>query len=207
MSGDFLDALAEIVVKGVHAVLFLVGGDRTDSAVIARDLADEFADLRAVGNLLGDDIHRAGKRLFGVLHALFLADKLAGVGLGRKALFLTDDRECQGFESFFLGNAGSGLALRTERTVDILQFAESRRLVERCADLVGELFLSFDQGAYFLSALVQTAQIIEFFAEFTDQLVVHGAVHFLAVTGDERDRVAVVEQGDDVLRVLLFGIE
>ena len=207
MSRDFADALVEIIVHAVYAVLLRVGGNRAQHSLLACDFTDALTDLRAVRDLLGDNIHRARDCLLGRIYALFLIDEICCGRVGVTALFLPDDDKRERLESLFLGDARTRLALGLERTVDILQLAERLRLVERLGDRVSELFLRLDQAADLLSALVKTAQIIELFAERADQLVVHRAVHFLAVARDKRNGVSIIEQRDHVLCVLLFYVK
>ncbi len=160
MTRDFLDRLAEVVVHCVYALLLLVGGDRAENAVILSDLADTLADLRAVGNLLGDDVHCAGDCLVGTRDSLLLADEFLRILLRREALFLLYDFNRERLKTLLLRYARARFSLRAERAVDILELAESLRLFESGCHLVGELLLRLDQISDLLSALVKTAQVI-----------------------------------------------
>ena len=160
MTRDFLDRFAEVVVHCVDALLLLVSGDRAENAVILSDFADTLADLSAVGNLLGDDIHCTGYSLVGTRDALLLVDEFRGVVTRAEALFLLYDFNRERLKTLLLRYARARLSLRAERAVDILELAESLRLFESGGDLVGELLLRLDQIADLLSALVKTAQVI-----------------------------------------------
>ena len=204
---DLLERLRIVIVVGIDTVLLLVRRGRFEQGVFAEDGAQVGADRRAVGQHLGNDIHCAAQCVLSGEHFLFLINKIL-CGFHRvKALFLLDDRERERFESALLGDRGSGLSLGLIGAVDVLKLAEGLRLVEGGADFVGQLFLTVDQLADLFSALVEVAQVFQLLAECADELVVHGAVHLLTVTGDEGDGIALIEQGDDVLRVLLFDIE
>ena len=207
MTGDLLDRLREIIVVGVNAVLFFVRGNGSEHAADVEDCAQLLAYLGVIGEHLGENIHRAVYRCFCRGNLLFLVDELHSVFHGVEAFFLLDDLQSERLQAALLCDRSPCLSFRLERTVDVFELAERLRLVESRADLFGHLFLTGDQLTDLFSALVKIAQIFQLFAELADKLIIHRAVHLFAVASDERYGVAVVEQGDDVLRVFLFNVE
>ena len=207
MTGDLFDRLREIIVVAVDAVLLPVRGGGLEHAADVEDAPQLLADIRVVGYLLSDDIHRA---VYRVLRSgdLFLGiNKTFCIFQRVEALFLLEYLQREGLKPALLGDRGPCLSLGSERAVDVLQLAQGLSFVQSRADLIRQLLLTGDQLAYLFSALVERTQMIQLLAELADELIVHRAVHLFTVAGDERDGVAVVEQSDDILRVLLFDIE
>ena len=83
--------------------------------------------------------------------------------------------------------------------VEILDLGERRGLVDRGGELVRQLALRLDRGFDFVTAGLQIFEVLQARLERAERRVVHRAVRLLAVTGDEGNGVALVQQGDDVL--------
>lgn len=68
------------------------------------------------------------------------------------------------------------------------------------------VFLRFDGGFDLLAPLGEIAQILKPCFERPECRVIHRAVLFLAVAGDKRNGVALVQQGDDVFDIFLLAV-
>ena len=109
-------------------------------------LAHLLAQRRALGNGLGDDVHRAGERVLCRLYALFRVDELRGVFFRRAAfLFLRENRECKRLQSLFPRDARARAPFLLEGQVDVLQLLHLQRPVKRFLDLGRELSLSTER--------------------------------------------------------------
>ena len=188
--------LAIVGVLRVDAFALL----RRDGAQHARaaiERAEAGANGRIVADLLGEDILRQLNGGLRVGHALFLAhirlrqpERVVAAPLGK-------NRVRQRLNAFFLGDHRAGAALLLIRAIDVLQFGERRGGGELLFQLIRHLALLRDGRGNRLAALIQSAQIIQPFADLAQLLVVHRAGHFLAVPGDEGDGVALVDQRYD----------
>ena len=69
MALELRDGLMEVVIKPVNGVLVLLRGLTLAQGAFLHPRAQALAKLRVVGNPLGDDVARAGKRVFDCLHA------------------------------------------------------------------------------------------------------------------------------------------
>ena len=166
-----------------------------------------FADLCAVREHLSDNIHRSIQCVLHCRDIFFLIHKLFCVFQRIKALLLFEYFQSKRLQSALFGDRSPRFSLRTERTVNILKLAQGLCFIQRRADFIGHFLLTCDQLSDLFPAFIQSAQIIQLFTEFTDQLIVHRTVHFFTVTGDKRNCVAVIKQIDDILRVFLFDVE
>ena len=68
MALELRDGLMEVVIKPVNGVLVLLRGLTLAQGAFLHPRAQALAKLRVVGNPLGDDVARAGKRIFDRLH-------------------------------------------------------------------------------------------------------------------------------------------
>ena len=69
MALELRDGLMEVVIKPVNGVFVFLRGFAFAQGAFLHPRAQALAKLRVVGNLLGDDVARAGKRVFDCLHA------------------------------------------------------------------------------------------------------------------------------------------
>ena len=203
--------LGEVIVGGVNAVfgLFvLLDPDGLDAAVDAHQIAYPLAHLGIVGDLFRDDVLGTLQGGLGILYALFGVDKGLCQFQGGFAQFLIEQQcLCQRFQTLFPCHAGAGLALGAEGTVNVVDLGKGGCLVQCGRYLFRQIALRLDELADFLAAGVQIAEILQLVGNLTDQLVIHGAVHFLAVTGDEGDGISLVQQGDDIGNIVLTDVE
>ena len=85
--------------------------------------------------------------------------------------------------------------------VEVFDLGECFGIVDGGGKFVCELSLLVDGFFHALAPLFKAAQVLEPFFERAQRGVVHRAVQFLAVAGDEGDGVALVEQAHDVFNV------
>ena len=182
-------------------VLFLLALDvrRGDFAVIEEEIAQFFAGRGVVRDAFGDDVAGAVDRVLDRRHLFGYVFLRFFLYVERFVLRKNGVRER--LQSARDGDGRAGLALLLIRAVDVLRLRERGCLFERVPDLVRHLALFFDGGGDLLLALFQIAEVFQPVGEFTKDLVVTAARHFLAVTGDEGNGVSLVEQRKDVLRV------
>ena len=171
-------------------------------------LPQGLADGRVVGDPLRRDVVGAREGVGHGLHPLVGVEVVPGGGLrGRAVPPLVEQQPGQGLQPLLPGHRGPGAALLLIRAVEVLHLRQGGGPVDGGGQLVGELALLLNGFFHRLPALRQPPQILEPVGQGADQLVVHGAVEFLAVAGDKGDGVALVQEGDDVLYVLLRAVQ
>ena len=162
------------------------------------------ADLSVVGYVLGDDVKRALQRLLRGVDLLLRVDEGCRHVDGVFPRFLRENGSRQRLQPLFTGNRGSGLALGLVGAVNVLDFGERGCLVQSGDNLVGQLACIFNGSKHLVPAFVQILKILIALGDFAQLLVVHGAVHLLAVACDKRNGIAVVDQLENILAV--FGL-
>ena len=130
-----------------------------------------------------------------VFHTFFVIYKvLRHIDRINAIFLLLEDSEGERFEASLFCDACACFTLRSERTVNIVDFGECGSFLERGSDFFCEITSVFDQCTHFLSAAIEIAQVFESLINCTDGLVVKRAVFFFAVTRNERDGIAFVNQ-------------
>ena len=207
VAGDPAERLAEIVVQPIDAVLVL-GGFGHQAAVGHADEPQPLAHGGVVGNLFGNDVLGALQRVLRRPHPFFRIDvgRREGERVGTGTL-LCVNRIGERLKTAFLRHRGAGAALGTVGAVDVVDFGHGGRRVERRRKLRGHRPLLLNGGAHLLPLLVEAAQVFEPFVQLTQHLVVERAGHLLAVAGDKRDGVAVVDEFDGVFHLLRAQVE
>ena len=201
---DLVDGRRKGVIVAVDGVLrLLFGGDGDDVRPLVVQLAQRLSHVGVVRDGLGNDVGRARKRFFDGGDPLFGIDvrlcRLLGRGaVGRLRIEQLGERR----EPLLAGDRGARAPLLFIGTVEVLDLGERLCLVDGAAQLFRHLALIFDGRLDLLPARLQIAQIGEAVRKGADGLVVHRAVHLLAVTCDKRHRVAFVQKGDDVLHIV-----
>ena len=166
-------------------------------------LAHLLAQRSALGNGLGDDVHRAGERVLRCLYALLRIDELRGVFFRRAAfLFLCENRERQRLKPLFPRDARTRAPLLLEGQVDVLQLLHLQRPVERFLDLGRELSLLLDALFDLLLALQEISEARKLALDGAHLLFVEFARRLLAVARDEGHGVSLVQERDRRLRLL-----
>ena len=166
-------------------------------------LSHLLAQRSALGDGLGDDVHRAGERVLRRLYALFRIDELRGVFFRRAAfLFLCENRERQRLQPLFPRDARARAPLLLEGQVDVFQLLHLQRPVERFLDLGRELSLLLDALFDLLLALHEISEARKLALDGAHLLFVEFARRLLAVARDERHGVSLVEERDRRLRLL-----
>ena len=165
--------------------------------------------LGVVCDVLGDDVGGAGERLLCRSNALFFIYIGFRRDFDRRVIdvALFENQLGEGREPFAARDGGARRALRAEGAVNVLELDE-RRCVRECeGNFGGELLLRFDQGGDLLAALVHVAQICQTVEERPQGGIVEAPRHFLAVTGDERDRVSLVDERDGLFDLIGFEFQ
>src|SRR5262249_5378106 len=91
--------------------------------------------------------------------------------------------------------------------VEIFEAAHRRRVLDFAAQLVGQLALRFDALEDGLLAFVELLEEVEPALDIADGILVETAGAFLAIAGDERDSVALVEELDDAFNLHLANLQ
>ena len=206
-AGDGLREIKILPVDGGLLVLLLCRG-RLRRAAAVHERTQALAHLRVVGDALGEDVGRAGQRIFQRPDALVRVDIRRGQRLGRvHAQRLGKDSVRQRLEALFPGDRRARAALGLVGAVEVLDLRERRGLVDGLCQLVRQLFLRGDGGLDLLAPLGEIAQILQPRLKRAERRVVHGAVLLLAVAGDEGNGVALVKKGDDICDIFLSAVE
>ena len=198
--GDFIERFMEIIIKGVNAVLLLGGlGDQFSPGHAHHPQA--LAHPGVVGDHLRQNILGS---LQGVLRRRHL---LGDVGRGQfqgigPAPFLGVEGVGQRLQALGLRHRGPGFPLGPVRPVEVLDFGEGDGGVQSGGQFFRQRPLLLDGSPHLFPLLIQIAQIQQPLVKLPEHLVVQGAGHLLAVTGDKGNGVAVVDQLDGILHLL-----
>ena len=199
--------LREIIVQRVYGILFCRCFRVELSNAIQQGLQC-FAQLGTVADLLGDDIRGTGQRVFNALHTLFWVYIIfCSFFRSRAVPVLTKEQLGQWVKPFFFRNGGTGTTLLLIGTVKILELCEGSGLPDGSGKFIGELALLLNGGENGVAPFLKIAQVLQPSFQRAQCCVVHGPVQFLAVTGDERNGVALIQQTDDIFHILAFLTE
>jgi len=156
--------------------------------------------------LFGDDVHGSGEGSLGT-GQLWDFGGLGGcllfeTGQGR---LLSPDQLSQVTQTQGPGNGSARFALGPVGAVEILQ--PSQRVCSRnlCEQLRVGYTLLTEQANDIRPARLKIAQGLQLLSKSTQDLVIKITSDFFAITGNERDRCTIVNQGDD--SVDLAGLE
>ena len=196
---QLVQRLPEIVVHAVHAVLVL-GGLGNQAAPRHADHPQALAHRRVVGNPLRENVHGPlqGVRRGGHLLPHIVRRQRKRIG---HVLLLGVKSVGQGLQAPRLGDRGAGFSLGPVRPVEIIDFGQGGGRVQGGRQLLGQRPLLLDDGSHLLSLLVQAAQIGQPFGQLPQHLVIQRAGNLLAVPGDKRDGIPVVNQLDGILHL------
>ena len=194
---------AEGVVEPVDGVLRLLGrGGGDQISLFPHQLPQALADVRVVGDALGDDVAGSLEGVLRRLHPLLRVDKGPGGLLRRRAVRgLGEEQLGQRLQPLFAGHGGAGAALLLIGAVEILHLRQGGGGVDGGGELLRQLALALDGGLDLLPPLVQIAQVLQPVGQGAQGGIVHGPVELLAVAGDEGDGVALVNEAHHVLHV------
>ena len=198
---------AELEIVFVDLVGILGGGGRIYRALAEDQPAQLFAELRAVGKILGNDVHRSLNSVLSRFNALFRVDERRGFRFGNGIGILLQKYLRERLEPLFPCDRAARLALGLERAVDILHLHKRHRLLDSRRDLVRHLLLLGDRRGDLLLALFKIAQIRQPVEKLAQHGIVQRARLFLSITRDERYRLVVVDKGDGIVDLLLPQVE
>ena len=186
----------EIVVDAVtpFGVDLLARPLAGNEAIGGKPLPRSLPRRRVVADPLGDDVARAGQRGVDIGHTV--GEVRFGRDGGIELAILRQQCQRQRFEPALARDLGARLAFGFVRAIEILHRLEGRRGVELGRQLVGQLLLRGNLGLDRIAALGQLAQVFQPGLDVPDLHFVQPARDLFAVARDERDRVAVVQEGD-----------
>ena len=203
--GDLIDPLTVIIVLRVDRILVLcLFGFHTP--VAEGEGPHGFAIFRIVGYILGDDIHRPGKRFLCRFHAFFFINvgcrllvQRGGIGF-----FLCQEQFGKRGKPLFSCHRCACFAVRAEGAVNIVHLRDGGGGVNGSGNFVGQFFLRGNQPLDLLFARLDIAQIFQPLLQFAKHRVVQRPGDLLAVTGDKRDGVSLINQRHGLFD-LFFG--
>ncbi len=197
------DGLHRLRVLVVHLELFLRvdgvdGLAADDGAFIEHDLAQCFAQVGLFADPLRDDVARTFEGFVDGGDAEFGVDESGGEGVERIAGgLLFPEIFGEGFETLLARDGGLGAALGPVGQIEIFELGLVERGLDARFQLVGEFALFGDGGEDRLAAVDEVAEIGEVLFDRADLHFIEVAGGLFAVTRDEGDGAAVVEQLDD----------
>ena len=208
MRGQLGERLAEIeIVLELLALGFLAGANRRRHRPVRPHLFAQRADQVGVfGEAFDQNGSRAFERGGGIRHLLVGVDERCGHSL-RIVLRLRQQQVGQRLQPCLFGDLGLGAALRLEREIDVLQtpLAVGR---ENCRFECGiELALLADGIENSGAAFFQLAQVSQTLPQGAQLRIVEPAGCFLAVSRNERNGGAAVEQRYRRLDLLFANAE
>ena len=195
MSLETVHRLVKFVIILIDRVL-LLGWPDDQTPMTLQFFPQQAAGVGIIRNTLSNDVRSACQ---GVLDRL---DPLAGIHIVRRQPFrhlvslLEQQHRRQWLQPLLLGHGGTGAALGTVGTVEILQLGQGVRFVQLGTEGGGELALGLDGLADLLPPSGQVAQVIESIRQLTEHIITHAPVGFFSVAGDKGDGVAFVQERD-----------
>ena len=198
--GDGPGRLGELVIGLVRGLLVRIDGLRLDGGRLMRVLAQVRRVLGILRHELRHDVARAGERRLRRGEAALGVD----VARGRRERTLPlhglhENEVRERLEAGVTRLRRAGGPLLAERLVEVLNALERGRLLDALAELVRELALAVDHRDDVGLALLEVAQVGQAVVKRTQRDVIHTARGLLAVAGDEGDRRALIDEGDDGL--------
>ena len=158
-------------------------------------LAQPPAQFRLFAELLGKDVTGAEQRIGRGGHLTVRVDEIGGpgvqIGTGRRGL---EDLTGQQFQTARSGQRGQRLLLRLVRQIQVFEPLGRRGGENLFGQLVGQFALRLDRAEDRLFALGQLTHFRQPVLDVPNLLLIQPPRLVLAITGDERDGVSLVEQ-------------
>ena len=175
----------------------LAGGDLGG---LPDHLAHGVAHGRHLADGLGQDVADTFENLLGRIQPLFDADEFLGRGhwIGQQ-LVAVPDPDGQRLQALVPGIGGLGPFLGLEGKIKVLQPLGVLRRANGRRKLGVELALGLDRLEYCLFAFGQFPKPMDAKLDLADHDLVQVPGPFLAIPGNERNRVTFVQQLDDTL--------
>ena len=205
MALEFGERLGEVVVEAVDAVL-LRGGLGMEKTIFHQQLPELSPEGGIIADGLRHNVAGPGQGILCRLHALFRIHILGGL---RYRVRSAGGHQClrQRGKAFFPGNGGPGAALLLVGPVEILHLRQRGGSVDGGGELRRQLALFFNGGLHRLLALGKAPQVPEPLFQSAQGRIVHGAVEFLTVAGDEGNCVSLVQKPDHVFHVVRLLVQ
>ena len=164
-------------------------------------------DIGVVADGLGDNVAGALQCVLDGDHLLIeigFFDDIFEATLGERLL---EDMLRQTLQAFLAGDHGARAALGLVGRVQIFEGGQGAGGLNRGIQLLGQLTLFLDGFEDGRAALIDGAQADDLICDDTDLFIIQRAGHFLTITGDERDGVALVEQANGGLHLGSFNMQ
>ena len=191
MTCRFFQWLLIIIIHFINR-RFLLGFFGKEGPILHRCFTEGLSQVGIIGNLLCQNILRPLHGIGNGFHTFFHIHK------SRRKIFqctdqlLPPDHICQGLQPFFLCNGGTGAAFGAEGTINIVDLCLGFRCIQFRRQFIGQVAL-FGNGIFHLLPLfLQIAESSQPFGKLTDNLIIQRTGHFLTVTSDKRNGVALV---------------
>ena len=120
---------------------------------------------------------------------------------------LLQDNLCQRLQALLLRHYRTRPAFLLVRPVNILKSDQRFRTVNRLRQLIRHFSLFFNGRAYRRLSVLQVSQIPQSLAQITNLLVIQFSVLLLAVPGDKRDRISLVNQANHRLHLPRLNLQ
>ena len=205
---DFGHRFAVVVIRLINRRLFF-GGFGRDHPVGHGKRAHPFTVIGVVGNIFRKNVHGPRESLLPRVHFFFRIHQRVGhfFQRGRIAFFLRHQCFGQRRQSPVARHRSAGLALGTERTVNIVDFGNGLGIVNGIGDLRREFFLRGDQVLDFFPARFDIAQILQPFFQFPQDGIIQRTGHFFAVAGNERNGISLVNKRHRLFHPILRDVQ
>ena len=197
------NGLVKVVIELIHSIGLRVCGFTDEASSAAAQLPQGFADVRVIGKVFGDNVQGTGNGLFRCSDTFFLIDKVFGEFLDILTV-LGEDSLSQRVQTLFPGYGASGAALLLIWPVQVLHLRHGGSGIDCLGQLLGQLTLILDGFFYFIPSLLQIPQVGEPGLQVPQGGVVHGPMHFLPVSGDKGNGVALIDEVHHIFNVLLL---
>ena len=204
MGRDVDDRLGVVEIVAIFEALALgnlrLGGD--DLAGLPDDPPDGVADVGKLTDCLGEDEPDPVEHLLGRFEFALGIDELGGGGLEvEERLVAVPDAEGERFEALLAGVGRLRLLLGLVGEIEVFEPLGILGTSDGDGQLLGELALPLDRLEDRLLPLGQLTKSCDANLDLADHHLVQTASPLLPISGDERDRVAFVEQLDDALHL------
>ena len=194
VGSDLGHRLRRIVILLIYRRRLLVFCRRNDLSFLHRPPADFHTIIRFIGNHFRQNVAGSCQRFLFICHLFFLGNIIFCRILQRFLCFLFQNQLRQRLQTFLFRNRRTGAPFRTIRPVQILYDYHRLRRQNRRFQLIGQFPLFLDTGQHLFFLVFQISQVCQTFKKSTQHFIVQRTRHFFPVTGDKRNRIALVDQ-------------
>ena len=181
--------------------LLLRPGSGYDAALLHTLPADPGTQRCTIRHRLSDDILCALDRRLHIRYFTLRIDILLRLHRNRRLPLPRENVKRQRFQATLTGDHRTGATLRLIWTIDVLKLHRRLRFLDFLPQGSRQLSMLLDRGENRLLPLLQIPKITQTLIEGTQHIIVHRTRRLLAVTSDKRDRISLIDQSDDRLRL------